>query len=143
VVQEGTITTAERDALAACLERRGGGRRRGESCDAGAARAAMGKLKAAKRAQGRDLTKLKAQFLADLADELDKPEADVAAAIRASLVGALDKAVARGWLTERARPRHGLLRHAGFVRPQGAPGRAAAALRRRRRRRAGQAARLR
>ena len=101
VVQEGTITTAERDALAACLERRGGGRRRGESCDAGAARAAMGKLKAAKRAQGRDLTKLKAQLLADLAAELDKPEADVAAAIRASLVGALDKAVARGWLTER------------------------------------------
>lgn len=97
-VQEGTITTAERDALAACLERRRGG-----SCDPAAARAAMAKLKAAKRMQGRDLATLKAQLLADLAAELGKPEADVATAIRASLVEALAKAVARGWLTEHGR----------------------------------------
>ncbi len=92
------ITAAERDALAACLERP----RRG-SCDLAAARAARAKLKAAKRAQARDLSKLKDLLLTDLAAELGKPVAEVTTAIGASLRDALDQAVARGWLTAKGR----------------------------------------
>jgi len=95
-VAAGTITAAERAALEACKNRTG-------TCDRDAARAAHRKLHAARKADKKDLAKLKGQLLGDLAAELGKPEAEIATAARAALSDALDKAVSVGFLTAKGR----------------------------------------
>jgi hypothetical protein len=97
-VDAGTITAAERDALLACMSHDRDG------CDPVAARSAARKLhRAHRRRGGRGLARMKAHFLGDLAAELGKPVDEVAAAVRAELVEALDRAVAMGFLSGRGR----------------------------------------
>src|SRR5918992_5101344 len=97
-VAEGVITSAERDALLACMSHDRGG------CDRAAARGAARKLHQAHRRRGaRGLIRLKALVLGGLAAELGKPVGEVRAAARAELAEALDRAVAMGILSGRGR----------------------------------------
>lgn len=99
-VSDGTITQAERDALAKCLKTRA---RRG-GCDRRAARAGHRKLHRALKQRARsDAAGLKAQFIDDLAAELGKQPAEVESAARAELEDLLDMAVTAGFVTERGR----------------------------------------
>lgn len=98
-VKDGTITQAERDALAACMKSR-----RGSGCDRKQARSAHRKLHRALKARAKsDAAGLKAQLIDDLAAELGKGPDEVGTAARAQLSSALDTAVTLGFLSERGR----------------------------------------
>lgn len=98
-VADGTITAAQRDALAACLQRP-----RGAGCDRRTARPAARALKRSfRRASPAALAQLKDEVAGDLAAELGKDKADVVAAIRAELADKLAKGVAFGVVSEKAR----------------------------------------
>jgi hypothetical protein len=100
-VSDKVITQAERDALAKCMKSR---RRGGSGCDRRAARTAHRKLHRALKQRARsDAAALKAQFIGDLADELDKQPADVESAARAELEDVLNMAVTAGFVTEKGR----------------------------------------
>ena len=98
-VDENVITSAERDALKSCMKSR-----RRDNCNRSQARAAHRKLHRALRQRVKsDAAAVKAQFIDDLADELDKQPAEVDAAARAELVELLDTAVTLGFVTEKGR----------------------------------------